>query len=101
MEDWNEGDEPACLLCMLPEAWIKRVTKEKAKRAKVNHTFKIMLPREYHPNVLAWTKKHVAQDIKRRELRNALLITVEGDREKNASVTWAAKPSVCRLFRRG
>ena len=34
--------------------------------------------------MLAWTKKHVARDVKRRELRNALLITVTGDREKTA-----------------
>ena len=84
VEDWNEGDEQARLLSMLPEAWIKRVTKEKAKRSKFNHTFKMMLPREYHPNVLAWTKKHEARNVKRRELRNALLITVTGDREKTA-----------------
>ena len=44
----------------------------------------MMLPKEYHPNVLAWTKKHVARDVKRRELRNALLITVTGDRKKTA-----------------
>ena len=84
VEDWNEGDEQARLLSMLPEAWIERVTKEEAKRAKFNHTFKMMLPREDHPNVLAWTKKHVARDVQRRELRNALLITVTGDREKTA-----------------
>ena len=84
VEDWNEGDEQARLLSMLPEAWIKRVTKEEAKRAKSNHTFKIMLPREYHPKVLAWTEKHVARDVKQRGLRNALLITVSGDREKTA-----------------
>ena len=46
VEDWNEGDEQARLLSMLPEAWIKRVTKEEAKRAKFNHTFKMMLPKE-------------------------------------------------------
>ena len=34
MEDWNEGDEQGRLLSMLPEAWIKRVTNEEAKRAK-------------------------------------------------------------------
>ena len=39
VEDWNEGDEQARLLSMLPQAWIKRVTKEEAKRAKFNHTF--------------------------------------------------------------
>ena len=27
VEDWNEGDEQARMLSMLPEAWIKRVTK--------------------------------------------------------------------------
>ena len=84
VEDWNEGDEQARLLSMLPEAWIKRCTKEEAKRAKFNHTFKMMRPKEYHPNVLAWTKKHVARDVKRRELQNAPLITVTGDCKKTA-----------------
>ena len=84
VEDWNEGDEQARLLSMLPEAWIKPVTKEEAKRAKFNHTFPMMLPREYYPNVLAWTKKHVARDVRGGELRTALLITVTGDRERTA-----------------
>ena len=84
VEDWNEGDEQARLLSMLPEEWIKRVTKEEAKRAEFNHTFKMMLPKEYHPKVLASKKKHVARDVKRRELPNALLITVTGDRENTA-----------------
>ena len=69
---------------MLREAWIKRVTKEEAKRAKSNHTVKMMLPKEYHTNVVAWTKKTVTRDVKRHYLRNALLITVTGDREKTA-----------------
>ena len=84
VEDWNEGDEQARLLSMLPEAWIKRVTKEESKRAKSNHTVKMMLPKEYHTNVVAWAKKNVAWDVKRHSLRNALLITVLGDREKTA-----------------
>ena len=84
VEDWNEGDKQARLLSMLPEAWIKRVTKEEAKRATFSHTFKMMLPKEHHPKVLAWTNKHVARDVKRRELRNALLFTVTGDRERTA-----------------
>ena len=84
VEDWNEGDEQARLLSMLPDAWIKRVTKEEAKRANFNHTFKMMLPKEYHPKVLAWTHRHVARDFKRQQLRNALLITVTGNREKTA-----------------
>ena len=69
---------------MLPEAWIKRVTKEEAKRAKSNHTVKMMLPKEYHTNVVAWTRKNVTRDVKRHFLRNALLITVTGNREKTA-----------------
>ena len=84
MQDWNEGDEQARLLSLLPEAWIKTVTKEEAKRAKSNHTVKMMLPNEYHTNVVAWTRKNVARDVKRYSLRNALLITVSGDREKTA-----------------
>ena len=84
VEDWNEADEQALLLSMLPEAWIKRVTKEEAKRAKSNHTVKMMLPKEYHTNVVAWTRKNVARDVKWHSLRNALLITVSGNREKTA-----------------
>ena len=84
VEDWNEGDEQALLLSMLPEAWIQRVTKEEAKRAKSNHTVKMMLPKEYHTNVVAWTRKNVARDVKPHSLRNALLITVTGNREKTA-----------------
>ena len=45
VEDWNEGDEQARLLSMLPEASIKRVTKEEANRAKFTHTFMMMLPK--------------------------------------------------------
>ena len=84
MEDWNEGDEQARLLSMLPEAWIKRVTKGEAKRAKSNHMVKMMLPKEYHTNMVAWTRKNVARDVKRHSLQNALPITVSGDREKTA-----------------
>ena len=84
VEDRNEGDEQGRLLSMLPEAWIKRVTKEEAKRAKSNHTVKRMLPKEYHTNVVAWTKKNVTRDVKPHSLRNALFITVTGDREKTA-----------------
>ena len=84
VEDWNEGDKQARLLSMLQESWIKRVTKEEAKRAKFNHTFKMMLPKEHHPNVFAWTKKHVARDVKRRELQNTFHITVTGERKKTA-----------------
>ena len=35
---------------------------------------------------MAWTKKDAARDFKRRDLRNALLITVTGDREKTAKL---------------
>ena len=84
VEDWIEGDEQARLLFMLPEASIKRVTKEEAKSAKFNHTVKMMLPKEYHRNVVAWTRKNVTRDVKRHSLQTALLITVTGDRKKTA-----------------
>ena len=44
----------------------------------------MMLPKEYHTSVVAWTRKSVARDVKRHSLQNALLITVSGDREKTA-----------------
>ena len=44
----------------------------------------MMLPKEYHTNVVAWTMKNVTRDVKRHSLRTALLITVTGDREKTA-----------------
>ena len=84
VEDWNEGDEQARLLSMLPEAAIKRVTKEETKRAKSNHTVKMMHPKEYHMSVAAWTRKNVARDVKRHSLRNAPLSIVTGNREKTA-----------------
>ena len=84
VEDWNEDDEQARLLSMLLEAWIRRVTKEEAERAKSNHTVKMMLSKGYHTNVVAWTRKNVTRDVRRHSLRNALLIAVTGDREKTA-----------------
>ena len=44
----------------------------------------MMLPKEYHTNLVAWTKKNVTRDVKRHSLRNALLITGTGDRGKTA-----------------
>ena len=44
----------------------------------------MMLPKEYHRNRVARTKRHVAPDVKRHSLRTALLITVTGNREKTA-----------------
>ena len=84
VEDWNEGNKQTRLLNMLPESWIKRVTKEEAKRAKSNHTFKMMLHKDHHKNVVSWARRFVARDFKRQSLRNALLITVSGDREMKA-----------------
>ena len=44
----------------------------------------MVLPKEYHTNVVVWTRKNVTRDVKRHSLRNALLITVTGNREKTA-----------------
>ena len=51
VEHWNKGDEQSRLLNLLPESWIKRITKEEAKRAKSNHTVKMMLSKEHHKRV--------------------------------------------------
>ena len=82
--DWNKGDEQACLLKLLPDAWVKQVTKEEAKRAKNNHNVKKMLNKEHHTRVVNWTKADVARDLKRQSLRNTLLFTVSGDTEEAA-----------------
>ena len=84
MEEWNEGDEQSRLLNFLPDAWVKRVTKKEAKRAKSNHTVEMILNREHHKKVVKWTRAKVARDFKRQSLRSALLITISGDREKAA-----------------
>ena len=63
---------------------MKRVTREEAKRAKSNHTVKMMLDKEHPRKVVNWTRAKVARDFKRQSLRNALLIAVSGDREKAA-----------------
>ena len=78
VEDWNEGDERFGLLNL------KRVTKHEAKRAKRNHSVKMMLNKEHHKKVVNWTKANVAWDFRRQSLQIALLITVSGDREKVA-----------------
>ena len=72
--------------CQKHRSWIMDhgSSKEEAKRAKSDHTVKMMLPKEYHTNVVASTRKNVARDVKRHSLRNALPITVTGDREKTA-----------------
>ena len=84
VEDWDEGDGQSCLPNLLPDAWIKRITKEEAKTAKSNHTVKMMLNKENHKKVVNWKTAKVAEDFNRQSLRNALLISVLGDREKAA-----------------
>ena len=61
---------------------MKRITKEDAKRAKSNHTVKMMLKMEHHKKVVSWTRAKVARDFKRYSLRNTLLIAVSEDCEK-------------------
>ena len=74
MEDWNEADQQARLLNLLPDAWVKEATN--------NNSAKIMLKKEHHTRVVNWTKANMARDFKRQSLRNALLINFSGDREK-------------------
>ena len=84
VEDWNEGDEQSSLLNLLPDAWVKQVTKKEAKRAKSNHTVKMMLNREHHKKLVKWIRAKVARDFKRQSLRNFLRITVSEGCEKAA-----------------
>ena len=84
VEDWNEGDEQSCLLNLLPDPLVRRVTKNEATRAKRNHIVKMMLNMEHHKKVVNWTKPNVARLYRRRSLQNALDITISGDREKAA-----------------
>ena len=104
-EDWNEGDEQSCMLNLLSDAWVKQVTKKEAKRAKSNHTIKMMLDKEHDKKVVTWTRAKVAWDFNRQFLRHALLITVSGDGNKAA--TWRLDENevgprryVCRPSRR-
>ena len=84
VEDWNEDDEQSRLLNLLPDAWLKRAVKGEAKRAKSNHTVKMMHDKEHHKKVVNWRRAKVAREFKRQSLRNALLITISGICEKAA-----------------
>ena len=83
VEDWNEVDEQSGLLNLLLDAWVKQVTKEEVERAKSNQTVKILLDNGHHKKVVNWTRAK-AWDFKMQPLRNALLFTVSGHREKAA-----------------
>ena len=43
VEDEKKGDEQSRLVNLFPDAWVKGVTRKKAKRAKSKHTVKMML----------------------------------------------------------
>ena len=83
MEDWNEADQQARLLNLLPDAWVKEATN--------NNSVKIMLKKEHHTRVVNWTKANMARDLRRQSLRNALLINFSGDRGK--AKIWRVDPS--------
>ena len=72
VEDWSEGERQSRLLNLLSDAWVKRVTKEGAMRAKSNHTVKMMLNKEHHRKVVNRTRAKMARNFKRQSLRNAL-----------------------------
>ena len=84
LEDWNEGDEQARLLSMLPGSMDQEGHQGGIQEGQVQPHGQDDAPKEYHTNVVSWAKKNVARDVKRHSLRNALLITVSGDREKTA-----------------
>ena len=84
LKDWDEDDEQARLVSLRPQAWVKWVTKEERKKAKTNHTVKMMLNKEHHTKMVNWTRAKFAGDFKGQSLRNGLLITLSGNREKAA-----------------
>ena len=84
VQKWNKGDEQSRLLTVLRDAWVKRSTNQEAKSANSNHTIKMTLTGEHDKKVVKSTKANVAGDLKRRSLRNVLLITVSGDCENAA-----------------
>ena len=55
-----------------------------AKSAKSNHNVRMMLNKDQQTIVANWTTRNVAQDFKKQCLRNPILLTVSGDREKAA-----------------
>ena len=84
VQDWSKGDTLFRLLGLLPASWIKRATKEEAKRAKSHDTVKMMPSKELHKRVIHWPTRNVSRDFKKQSLRSAFLITLSGDREKAA-----------------
>ena len=99
MEDSSEGDEQSRLLNLPLDAWVKRVKKEETKRAKSNHTFKMMLDKEQRMKLVNCTRAKVARDLKRQSLQNALPITVSGDCERAAIWPLDECEVVCQTIR--
>ena len=64
---WRTGPRVmSCHACSTTSRpWVKRVTKEEAKRSKSNRTVKLMLNKEHHNKVVNGTKANVARDFKR------------------------------------
>ena len=66
MKDWNKGEEPSCLLNLLPDTWVKRVTKEEREESQEKpHRQDDAKKQEHHKKVVISTKANVARDFKR------------------------------------
>ena len=106
VEDCNEGDEQTRLLNPPPDAWLKRVTKENAERAKSPHSVKMMLNKEHYKKVVKWTRAKLARISRGSPCRMPSSSPSQGIARKKRSgawtrVLWAARQSVYRPCWRG
>ncbi len=84
VEDWNESHEVGRLISMLPKGWRTRVTKEEAKRARRRFTAKIHVTQASHQSILNHIENKVSPTAEAVSLQNALVVTVDGEREWQA-----------------
>ena len=68
---------------IFPSSWQRRIVKEEHKRAKNSYTRKMMVPSTAHRKIKEWVRKKVTANAVFQSLQNALLVTVDTEREWN------------------
>ena len=81
VEEWNENDECRRIMNVFPFSWGKGFVKEEHKRAKNSYTAKMMVPSTTHRQIKEWVRKSVTPKSVFQSLQNALLVTVDTERE--------------------
>ena len=82
VEDWNENDECRCIMNLFPSLWRKTIVKEGHRLAKNSYTAKMMVPSTVHRKIKEWVRKKVTANAVFQSLQNALLVTVDTERER-------------------